>query len=95
MLHRLLAEVEPGASAAVFSSGEGEEGAHDRSHRPRRWRSTLLLMIFGVGDDDGTVEVVLRAGRLLMLIEHAGVEDRPDTVVDAATATCPWASLAG
>ena len=42
----------------------------------------VIFKIFGVGDDDGTVEVVLCAGRLLMLIEHARVEDGPDTVVD-------------
>ena len=60
---------------------KGEEGAQI-GHTVLADGVDVIFKIFGVGDDDGTVEVVLCAGRLLMLIEHARVEDGPDTVVD-------------
>ena len=77
---RLFAEVSQALRGGLLVR-KGEEGAQI-GHTVLTDGVDVIFKIFGVGDDDGTVEVVLCAGRLLMLIEHARVEDGPDTVVD-------------
>ena len=64
-----------------FLAGKGEEGADvadfavcDGFH--------VVFQILRVGDHDGAVIVILRAGGLLMLVEHAGVENGLDALVD-------------
>ena len=62
-------------------AGEGEEGADvadfavgDGFH--------VVFQILRVGDHDGAVVVILRAGGLLMLVEHAGVKNGLDAFID-------------
>ena len=64
-----------------FLAGKGEEGTDvadfavcDGFH--------VVFQILRVGDHDGAVVMILRAGGLLMLIEYAGVEDGLDALVD-------------
>ena len=63
-----------------FLAGEGDKRA-DIAHVPVRDGLDVVADVLRVRDDDGTVEVVLRARRLLMLIEHTGVEDRADALI--------------
>ncbi len=77
---RLFAEVSQALRGGLLVR-KGEEGAQI-GHTVLADGVDVIFKIFGVGDDDWTVEVVLCARRLLMLIEHTGVEDGPDTVVD-------------
>ena len=64
-----------------FLAGEGEEGADvadfavcDGFH--------VVFQILRVGDHDGAVVMILRAGGFLMLIEYAGMENGFDSLVD-------------
>ena len=64
-----------------FLAGKGEEGADvadfavcDGFH--------VVFQILRVGDHDGAVVMILRAGGLLMLVEHAGVENGLDALVN-------------
>ena len=64
-----------------FLAGKGEEGADvadfavcDGFH--------VVFQILRVGDHDGAVVMILRAGGLLMLVEHAGVENGLDAFID-------------
>ena len=64
-----------------FLAGKGEEGADvadfavcDGFH--------VIFQILRVGDHDGAVVMILRAGGLLMLVEHAGVENGLDALVN-------------
>ena len=64
-----------------FLAGEGEEGADvadfavcDGFH--------VVFQILRVGDHDGAVVVILCAGGLLMLVEHAGVKNGLDAFID-------------
>ena len=64
-----------------FLAGKGEEGADvadfavcDGFH--------VVFQILRVGDHDGAVVVILRAGGLLMLIEYAGMENGFDSLID-------------
>ena len=52
------------------------------THRAIGHGFDVVLDILGIRDDDRAVEVVLRARHLLMLVEHAGMEDGLDAVVD-------------
>ena len=63
-----------------FLAGEGEKGADvadfavcDGFH--------VVFQILRVGDHDGAVVMILRAGGLLMLVEHAGVKNGFDALV--------------
>ena len=60
---------------------ESEEGM-EITHRAIGHGFDVVLDILGIRDDDWAVEVVLRARHLLMLVEHAGMEDGLDAVVD-------------
>ena len=77
---RFLAELhEPvGCDLLIRKGKEGVEVAH----RAISHGFDIVLDILGIRDDDRTVEVVLRARHLLMLVEHAGMEDGLDAVVD-------------
>ena len=62
-------------------AGKGEEGADvadfavcDGFH--------VVFQILRVGDHDGAVVMILRAGGLLMLIEYAGMENGFDSLID-------------
>ena len=64
-----------------FLAGKGEEGADvadfavcDGFH--------VVFQILRVGDHDGAVVMILRAGGLLMLIEYAGMENGLDALVN-------------
>ena len=64
-----------------FLAGKGEEGADvadfavcDGFH--------VVFQILRVGDHDGAVVMILRAGGFLMLIEYAGMENGFDSLID-------------
>ena len=61
--------------------GEGDEGADDVLFMLGDFLH-VVLEVFGVGDHDRAVEVILRLAGLLVLIEDAGVEDGLDPLVD-------------
>ena len=69
-------------SGGDFLAGKGEEGADVADFVQSATASTLFFRFSGIGDHDGAVVVILRAGGLLMLVEHAGVENGLDALVD-------------
>ena len=64
-----------------FLAGKGEEGA-DVADFAVGNGFHVVFQILRVGDHDGAVVMILRAGGLLMLIEYAGVEDGFDSLID-------------
>ena len=61
--------------------GHGDEGPEVADLLVRHVLD-VVLEVFGVGDDDRAVEVVLGVAGFLVFIEHAGVEDGADAAVD-------------
>ena len=76
----LFAELRKAVGRDLFAR-EGEEGVQV-AHGAVGHGFDVILDILRVRDDDGAVEVILRARHLLMLVEHAGVEDGLHAVVD-------------
>ena len=76
----LFAELRKAVGRDLFAR-EGEEGVQV-AHGAVGHGFDVILDILRIRDDDGAVEVILRARHLLMLVEHAGVEDGLDAVVD-------------
>ena len=64
-----------------FLAGKGQEGT-DVVDFAVGHGFHVVFQILRVGDHDGAVVMILRAGGLLMLIEYAGVEDGLDALVD-------------
>ena len=64
-----------------FLAGKGQEGT-DVADFAVGNGFHVVFQILRVGDHDGAVVMILRAGGLLMLVEHAGVEDGLDALVD-------------
>ncbi len=64
-----------------FLAGKGEEGA-DVADLAVGDGLHVVFQILRVGDHDGAVVVILGTGGLLMLVEHAGVENGLDAFVD-------------
>ena len=64
-----------------FLAGKGQEGA-DVADFAVGNGFHVVFQILRVGDHDGAVVVILCAGGLLMLVEHAGVENGFDSLID-------------